>query len=298
MRVLNIGSINIDHVYGVDHFVQPGETIGSSRCSIFAGGKGFNQSVALARAGTAVCHAGSVGKDGGWLLERLQQENVDTTRVTVTAVPTGHAMIQVVPSGENAIVLYGGANHSVSEDDVNAALSACLPGDYLLIQNETSSVAHAIQAAHEKGLPVVFNPAPMTAAVRHYPLGCVDIFILNETEAEELTGKVRPEDVVATMRARYPRSATVLTRGEKGAVYFDAKAVLEQPAFAVDVVDTTAAGDTFAGYFLAKMIQTGSPGEALVHGCRAAAMCVTRAGASDSIPRKGELERMPLSHRA
>lgn len=292
MRILNIGSINIDNVYEVDHFVRPGETIGSSRCSIFAGGKGFNQSVALARAGASVCHVGRVGKDAGWLLDRLQQENVDTAFVAVTAEPTGHAIIQVVPSGENAIVLYGGANHSVSKDDVNAALSACSPGDYVLLQNETSSVAHAIQSAHEKGLRIVFNPAPMTAAVQHYPLACVDIFFLNETEAEELTGKTDPDDVIATMRARYPGAATVLTLGAKGAVYFDSEVVLEQAAFEVDVVDTTAAGDTFVGFFLAGLIQTGNPDEALVNGCRAAALCVMGAGASDSIPRRAELGRI------
>jgi len=297
MRVLNIGSINIDHVYEVDHFVRPGETLGGASYSTFAGGKGFNQSVALARAGAATFHAGRVGKDAEWLLQRLKQEGVDTTFVFAGEVATGHAIIQVVPYGENAIVLYGGANRSVTEADVTSALSSCSPEDHVLLQNETSSVAHAIQCAHEKGLRIVFNPAPMTSGVRHYPLTLVDIFILNETEAEELTGKTHPEDVCAIMREQYPRSSTVLTRGDKGAVYFDSESVFQQPALVVDAVDTTAAGDTFIGFFLAELMQSGDPAEALAKGCRAAAICVTRAGASDAIPLREELATTTASRR-
>jgi ribokinase len=293
MRVLNIGSINIDHVYRVDHFVRPGETIRGQSYGIFAGGKGFNQSVALARAGViAVSHAGRVGGEAAWLLRRLEQEGVDTTHVTVGEAVTGHAVIQLAPDGENAIVLYGGANQLLTTADVASAISSCSPGDYLLIQNETGSVANAIQIAHEKGMRVVFNPAPMTADVAQYPLALVDIFILNETEAEALTGETDPAAVCARMRERFPRSATVLTLGSKGAVYFDASSIHHEPALLVDAVDTTAAGDTFIGFFLAELMQTGNPCEALAKGCRASAICVTRAGASDSIPIQDELETL------
>jgi ribokinase len=186
MRVLNIGSINIDYVYEVDHFVRPGETLGSLSFRVFAGGKGFNQSIALARAGATTFHAGRVGENAKWLLKRLEQDGIDTTHVTVGEATTGHAIIQVVPDGENAIVLHGGANRHITEADVACALSSCSAGDFLLIQNETSSVAQAIQAAHERGMRIVFNPAPMTTDVYHYPLGLVDVFVLNETEAEAL----------------------------------------------------------------------------------------------------------------
>ena len=290
MRVLNIGSINIDHVYGVDHFVRPGETLAASSYSTFAGGKGFNQSVALARAGAATCHSGRVGPNAEWLVRRLGQESVDTTFVLADEVATGHAIIQVVPSGENSIVLFGGANRTITEADVTTALSSCSSGDYVLLQNEISSVPYAIQCAHEKGLRIVFNPAPMSGDVRHYPLALVDIFILNETEAEQLTGRTNPEDIRAIMREQYPRSATVLTRGSKGAVYFDCESELKQPALVVDAVDTTAAGDTFVGFFLAELMHTGDPAKALALGCRAAAICVTRVGAADSIPLRKEME--------
>jgi ribokinase len=288
--MLNLGSINIDHVYEVTHFVRPGETLGSSSYKIFAGGKGFNQSIALTRAGAVTCHAGKVGKDADWLIQRLQKEGVNTDGVSVTETATGHAVIQVVPSGENAIVLFGGANQAVTASDVERALSSCVPGDYLLVQNETSAVPEAIRKGRERQLRVVFNPAPMSPAVRNYPLECVDLFILNETEAEGLTGKTDPEDIRAAMLRQFPRSATVLTLGSKGAMYFDADTVRYEKAPAVKAVDTTAAGDTFIGFFLAELMRNASPAEALAYGCRAAAICITRTGASDSIPMRNELK--------
>lgn len=290
MKILNFGSINIDHVYEVDHFVRPGETLGSSGYKIFAGGKGFNQSIALARAGATVFHAGKVGRDGVWLLQRLSLDGVDTSAVSVADIATGHAVIQVVPAGENAIFLYGGSNQALAEMDVVKALTRFSSGDYLLLQNETSVVADAIRKGKEQGLCVVFNPAPMSPVVQTYPLDLVDLFILNETEAGELTGETDTEKIRTAMRRRFPHSATVLTLGGKGAVYFDAVAEFYEKALRVEPVDTTAAGDTFIGFFLAEWVQTGDPARALAVGCRAAAICVTRPGASDSIPRAGELE--------
>ena len=290
MQVFNIGSINVDHVYTVDHFVRPGETLASIKYDVFAGGKGFNQSIALARAGAVTRHAGKVGKDATWLLDRLQREGVDVTSVEVTSTPTGHAMIQVVPSGENAIVLHGGANRTVLEADVDRALLPCLPGDYLLLQNEVSSVAAALGKGREHALRVVFNPAPMDPTVCDYPLDCVDLFILNETEAEGLTGKRTLEEVRMAMCRRFPRAATVLTLGSRGAAYFDSETLQRQPALAVNAVDTTAAGDTFIGYFLAEIMRSADPARALALGCRAGAICVTRAGAAESIPFRQEVK--------
>jgi ribokinase len=133
-------------------------------------------------------------------------------------------------------------------------------------------------------LKVAFNPAPMTAGVRGYPLELVDLFILNETEAEGLTGAAGPEAAASATLKRYPGSAVVVTLGEQGAVYAAARGLLREPALAVKAVDTTAAGDTFTGFFLAEMMRSGGPATALALGCRAAGICVTRPGASDSIP--------------
>jgi len=284
MHILNIGSVNIDHVYMVDHFVRPGETLSSGHYDIFAGGKGFNQSIALARAGAPTRHAGRVGQDAAWLLNRLKGDGIDITQLTITDTSTGHAIIQVIPTGENAIVLHSGANASVSTEDIVRALSSCSEGDVLLVQNETSSVAEAMRKGKDKGLKVVFNPAPMSPAVLDYPLQDVDLFILNETEAEGLTGQSTPENVHAVMRTLFPGATAVLTMGHRGAAYLDAAGILSHPAIAVQTVDTTAAGDTFIGYFLAEMMRTGEPGRALAIGSHAAAICVTRPGASDSIP--------------
>lgn len=289
MQIVNVGSINVDHVYAIDQFVRPGETLTSSRYEIFAGGKGFNQSIALARAGAATRHTGKVGKDAEWLLDRLAKEGVDITHVEVTETATGHAIIQVVPTGENAIILYSGANHTVSPPSIARALSSCSRDDYLLLQNETSSVAEGIRMGKQRGLKIVFNPAPMTSAVRDYPLQSVDIFILNETEAEVMTGKTTAEDVRIEMSRQFPNAVTVLTMGNQGVLYFDADTLHRQPAFPVEAIDTTAAGDTFIGYFLTELMQSNDPTKALSRGCHAASICVTRAGASDSIPYRKEL---------
>lgn len=289
MRILNVGSINIDHVYRVDHFARPGETLNGHSYNIFAGGKGFNQSIALARAGVKTCHLGRIGKNDAWLLRRLNEEGVDTTYVTLGETTTGHAVIQVIPSGENAIVLYGGANQTIAASDITRALTSCSPGDYLLVQNETSSVADAICKAKEHKLRVVFNPAPISSAVHDYPLEYVDIFILNETEAVGLTGKTHPDEIRIEMLKLFPHAAIVLTLGGKGAVYFDANALHHQAAQTVTSVDTTAAGDTFIGFFLSELMQTDNPSKAMDLGCRAAAICVTRTGASESIPHRHEI---------
>ena len=222
MQIVNVGSINVDHVYAAEHFVRPGETLASSRYEIFAGGKGFNQSIALARAGAVTRHTGMVGKDAEWLLDRLAKEGVDITHVEVAETAMGHAIIQVVPTGENAILLYSGANHTVSPPTIARALSSCSRDDYLLLQNETSSVAEAILMGKQHGLRIVFNPAPMTSAVLDYPLQSVDIFILNETEAEGMTGKTTVEDVRIEMCRQFPNAVTVLTLGKEGVLYFDA----------------------------------------------------------------------------
>lgn len=290
MNILNLGSINVDHVYAVAHFVRAGETLAGTRYQVFAGGKGFNQSMALARAGACVIHLGRIGRDAEWLLRRLQAEGIETAHITSDEAATGHAVIQVVPSGENAIVLYGGANLALTDSDLDVALAACSPGDYFLLQNETSLVGEAISKAHARGMRVILNPAPMAANILEAPLERVDMFILNETEAEGLTGQSNQDEIQATMRRRFPRAATVLTLGHRGAVYADATTSHHEAALSVTAVDTTAAGDTFIGYFLAELMRGGDPAAALKAGCRAAAICVTRAGASDSIPYRNEVE--------
>jgi ribokinase len=293
-RILNFGSLNVDHVYRVPHIVVPGETLASDDLQCFAGGKGANQSVALARAGAAVWHGGRIGADGRWLLDTLTRAGVNTAYIAVGAEPTGHAIIQVDTAGENAIVLFGGANRTQSRPQIDAALAAFEAGDWLLLQNEIDEVPYLLLQARRRGLRTCLNTAPYGPEVAAYPLDCVDLFVVNETEGAGLTGCTNADAILAAMARRFPDAATVLTLGARGARYAGRGQQFSEPAVPVSAVDTTAAGDAFIGYFLADSLAGASPATALRTACRAAAIAVARPGAADSIPFRHEVpERMP-----
>ncbi len=288
-RILNFGSLNVDHVYMVDHIVRPGETIASVSYEIHAGGKGANQSMALARAGASVAHAGGVGQEGLWLREKLQKAGVEVSQVRVSDGAGGHAIIQVDASGENSIVLHGGANLEVTHEQIASVLEGYGPDDVLLLQNEINMIPEIMEAAHERGMAICFNPAPMTKAVMDYPLDKVDYLIVNETEGAELSGKNNDEEIATELSERYG-CVVVLTLGARGAmVCAEGEARMVKGVKVDDVVDTTAAGDTFVGYFLTGMLEGMTLEEAATLGCRAGAACVGKAGAMDSIPSRNEL---------
>ncbi len=290
MKILNFGSVNIDHVYSVDHFVRPGETMSSLSYERFSGGKGANQSIALAKAGADVFHAGKIGADGIWLKDNLKKFGVHADYLKTGDVPTGHAVIQVSKTGENSIVLYGGANQDIDAKFAKSVISKFKKGDILLLQNEISSIPQIMKMAHEKGMKIVLNPAPMNKPVVSYPLKLVDIFILNEIEGADLTGKKGFEAVILEMKRKYPGALTIMTLGSKGAAYLDGDKISFVPPVKVKPVDTTAAGDTFIGYFLAEISKGVATSDAMKLACRAAAICVTRKGAADSIPEMRELK--------
>jgi ribokinase len=292
MKILNFGSLNIDHVYEVSALARPGETIVCQSYSRFCGGKGLNQSIALSHAGATVFHAGKIGPEGTMLKIRLQQSGVDTRFVETVEEVTGHAIIQVDRRGENCIVIFGGANRKITASDAERVLSHFSRGDYLLLQNEISVVSQIIRLGAQTGLRIVFNPAPMTPEVEGYPLDLVDLFIVNETEGRALTSKSDPQDILIAMRARFPRAPTALTLGKQGVLYADAEATLHVPAVEVAVVDTTAAGDTFIGYLVAGLASQLPVENALRTACKAAAWCVTKPGAADSIPTRQQVESM------
>ncbi|MCL1857161.1 MAG: ribokinase, partial [Kiritimatiellaeota bacterium] len=280
--VLNFGSINIDHVYTVQHFVRPGETIASRGYRRFPGGKGFNQSVALARAGASVAHAGAVGQDGLWLVEYLRQCGVATERIAVMDdAPTGNAIIQVDENGQNAILLEGGANQRITAEAARAAVAPFGAGDLLLTQNETAAVPDLLRAAKARGMTVAFNPAPMDAAVLAYPLDLVDILIVNEIEGAAIATPPHrrgepvcspPHDTIVALRERFPQTLIALTLGKDGAIISEPSVNLfHLSALPVTAVDTTAAGDCFIGYFLAALAENVSPRAAAAHAINAAA---------------------------
>lgn len=289
-KFLSFGSLNIDYTYRVAHFVSAGETLAASEVQTFCGGKGLNQSVALARAGGEAYHAGSIGTDGAFLLEELKKANVNTELVTVLGhKKTGHAIIQNTADGENCILLYGGANRCITREQIDAALERFTCGDVLVLQNEINEIPCLIERAKEKGMVVAFTPAPMHEDVRTYPLEKADYILLNETEAKALAAIERDDNLTADALAdrlseQYPAVRFVLTLGSAGALYIHQQERIFQSAFPAKAVDTTAAGDTFAGYFL-QSIAAGEPTkQALETAAKAAAICVTRRGASPSIP--------------
>ena len=291
MKILNVGSLNIDYVYRVAHFVRPGETIASLGLTKGCGGKGLNQSVALARAGARTAHAGCVGMDGLFLRQRLEEEGVDVSGVRVADAVSGHAVIQVDAAGQNAILLYPGTNHALTQQDIAAALSSCAAGDWLLVQNETNGLDALLRGAAERGVRIALNPSPITPELTKLPLHLVDCFLLNEIEGAALSGAQGPQAVLDELRSRYPRAQVVLTLGGDGVRYWDGNAVFAQPIFPVPVADTTAAGDTFTGYFLAGLIAGLSAPDRLRLASGAAALAVSRKGAAASIPRRDEVEQ-------
>jgi ribokinase len=294
VRILNYGSLNIDYVYGVNHIVCPGETLNSASRNIFAGGKGANQSRALANAGANVYHAGKVGKDGAWLVELLDKSGVDVKYITVDKeMTTGHAIIQVEPSGQNSIILDGGSNHSISAAEVSKVIDNFDSEDILLIQNEINEIPHIMRSAKARGMSVCFNPAPFSEDILNYPLECVNIFIVNETEGREISGEVdNLEDlqIARAIQRKYPESEVIMTLGSKGLYYLGKGKEVSLPAAPAEVVDTTAAGDTFIGYYLAA-VSNGKPlSEALKIANQAAAISVSRSGAMESIPLYHEVD--------
>ncbi len=290
MNILNFGSLNIDYVYAVDHFVSAGETIGSYGMDRNVGGKGLNQSVAFAKAGANVCHAGCIGSEGRFLTDYLNKVGVNTDLVKIVDVPTGNAVIQVDKAGQNCILLFGGANQAVTESMVDEVLSHLVKGDMVVLQNEISRVDYILKRAHELGLTTVLNPSPITDELLGYPLDYVDWFILNEIEGRALTGKTEPANIMAEMRVKYPSARVVLTLGKDGAMYFDTEMSVSVPAGKGKPVDTTAAGDTFTGYFFTAIANGKTPTESLSLATRASDITVTRKGAAESIPYAWELD--------
>lgn len=294
MRCLCFGSLNIDRVYTVDHMVCKGETLSSAALHVNCGGKGLNQSVALARAGLPVFHAGRVGPDGAMLMDCLTAAGVDVSCVAQDAdTPSGHAIIQVDADGDNCILLYPGANRRITPADADRVLSRFGTGDLLVLQNEISSLDEIIEKAHRRGLRIALNPSPVDDALLHSAaLPLVDWLILNEIEGGQLTGETEPERICDVLLRRFPETAVVLTLGEQGAVYADKTLRCRQAACPVTPVDTTAAGDTFSGYFLTALLEGQTPQQALRLASHAAALTICTPGAAEAIPERARVERM------
>lgn len=290
MKLLDFGSLNIDHTYQLPHLVRPGETLASDSYHKSEGGKGFNQAVALAKAGQEVYLAGAIGQDGLFLRDYLQELGVHTEHLCVLDAPTGHAMIQLDTEGQNCIILFGGTNGMITEAMIDEVLADFGAGDYLLLQNEISHVDSIICAAHAKGMHIILNPSPMSPELLTWPLELVEWFILNEIEGADITGKTQPEEMLGELLRRYPACHVVLTLGERGSVYADATQRIDQSIVPAHTVDTTAAGDTFTGYFIHALLQGEAIQQALKTAACASAITVSRPGAGRSIPAAEEVQ--------
>jgi ribokinase len=292
MPILNFGSLNIDHVYRVDNFVLPGETKHTKSYTINSGGKGLNQSIAAARAGSQVFHAGVAGRDGGFLVEMLQAAGVDTSLMQTSAEVSGHAIIQVADSGQNCILLYGGTNQMLTEDYVDRTLDAFGSDGFVLLQNETNLVGKIIVKAAAKGLKVALNAAPYSDNVNTYPIDQLDWLIVNEVEGAGIIGGAVDENLLQRLAERYPKAGILLTLGSRGAQCVQNGHYVSIGSCKVRAVDTTAAGDTFSGYFLFGVMQGLSLAETLRMATVASALCVQRPGAANSIPTRIEVEQV------
>lgn len=290
MKVLNFGSLNLDYTYQVESILIPGETQASKGRQIFCGGKGLNQSIALAKAGVPVYHAGMIGDEGGVLLDACRENGVNTDFIRKIDGPSGHTIIQVDRNGQNCILLYGGANRSITREFVDQVLDSFEEGDMILLQNEINELDYIIDRAYEKGMMIVLNPSPYDSALDSCDLGKVSLFLVNEIEGYQITGEKEPDRILGRIREIYPGARVVLTLGGDGSVYQDETgAVYRQGIYKVKAVDTTAAGDTFTGYFLSSLIGGMPVAEGLDMAAKASAIAVSRPGATASIPLRDEV---------
>lgn len=292
MKILNFGSLNMDYVYEVDHFLEPGETMSSKGLFINCGGKGLNQSIAAAKAGNEIYHAGLVGKGGEILEEKLAENGVDISLLNEVDESCGHAIIQVDQTGQNCILLYGGTNQLLTKEYINKTLDQFGNEGLVLLQNETNLVGYIIEEAHKRGLMTALNAAPMDEKVLRFPLELLDWLIVNEVEGKQIAGCEKDEDILPVLKEKYPKGNVLLTLGSRGALCYTNGETYKIGCYPVEVVDTTAAGDTFSGYFLYGVLNGKTVPESLLLATTASALAIGKKGASDSVPLKKEVDQV------
>ena len=292
MKILNLGSLNIDYVYKVDKFLLPGETKSSLSLNVHCGGKGLNQSIAAAKAGNEVYHAAFLGHDGEMLKKAMKDNGVNVEMIKNHNETSGHAIIQVDENGQNCILLYGGTNQCLTKEFIDDVLNSFGSEGIVLLQNETNCVDYIIERAYEKGLQVALNAAPMNDKVLSYPINKLSWLIVNEVEGKQIAGCDRDEDIIDVLREKYPECKILLTLGSNGACCYSDGELHSIGCYKVDVADTTAAGDTFTGYFLYGVLNGYTIDDSLRLATTASAICVGRNGAADSIPLKAEVDEI------
>ncbi|WP_410072419.1 ribokinase [Anaerostipes sp.] len=278
--------------------MKKGETLSAKELNVYTGGKGLNQSIALAlaRAGVETYQAGAIGTDGMFLLEQLKEAGVKTDLVKILGdVRTGNAIIQNDDEGDNCIVLFGGANQAITKEQVDEVFKDFTNEDYLLIQNEINELSYIVEKAKEEGMKIILNPSPMNEKIMKLPLDQIDYFILNEIEAMQILEMDKPEEIdgkyiASLLHERFKDATIVLTLGSEGSVCISDDEYVEQSIYKVKAIDTTAAGDTYTGYFIAGILNGKTIKESMDIASKASAIAVTRQGAAPSIPVLEEVE--------
>ncbi|MEO1161510.1 MAG: ribokinase [Pseudomonadota bacterium] len=283
--IFNFGSINVDHVYRVAEMPLPGETLTAGSYRKLLGGKGINQSIAIARAGEVPVHVGAVGSDDQWTLDQVKNFGIDTGHIVQSAHPTGHAVIYVDDAGENQIVIFGGANQDLQPAQIDTAFKSC-DGDnhWVLVQNETNLLADIVDQAKTAGFRIAYSAAPFIAETVAELIDKIDLLAVNEVEAQATARLLG----VAVSQIAVPE--ILITKGSKGAEFHSHGETHHHPAFQVDAADTTGAGDTFLGSFLAGHSQGTEIDQSLRYASAASALQVTRPGAAVAIPAREDVE--------
>ncbi|CAB4408316.1 unnamed protein product [Rhizophagus irregularis] len=326
-KVLTFGSINIDEFFEVPHIVSSGETITSSKYCQRAGGKGANQSVALAKAGALIWHAGKIGRDGEWIKKYMNNHGVRVDHIIISEdQPTGRAFIQVSQkTRDNSIVLLPGTNHMISLDEARKILSQEFGvNDWVIMQNEIGQIGGEIlKLCKEKGLTTVFNPAPLSENIINvFSFNLVDYLIVNKLEAVQLYKQISGfssdedisiQDLLSFISIKFKHIGIIVTLGSEGlyAWYRPEQKVFNLPAFKTKVLDTTGAGDTFTGYFVSSIVRSLKQRrtnnsfstilptaedflDALKEATVASGLAVSQLGAMESIPSFNDVQKSKI----
>ena len=298
-KVVVLGSLNVDRILQMDRVPEPGETLALNNQDMAGGGKGANQAIAAARSGAQTSFIGRVGADenGKFMLQQLVNSGVTTDLVAVDEdAGTGQAFVMVEKSGENRILIYGGANAQLSATDVKKAQTQIAAADLMVAQLETpvETTQFAFQMAKELGVKTILNPAPAMAKLPAELLKNTDVITPNETEVEILTG-IAVTDEAAMLKAAQRLhdlgvATVIITLGSKGVFYDDGAQHGIVPAFKVQAVDTTAAGDTFLGALSSELNpDLSNLKTAIEYGNKASSLAVQKMGAQPSIPTRKDI---------